>query len=169
MGKHEVFKLASYWRILGEIISGISKQRDVIRIICGRLKSKFEFIANVEMRILLNRHRLFSPCRLGWRAQMLCSLNLLAGSRGKCRFFNSSRSPWVPFPKSSKLKPAVGTNATNSAGVEALIFCMMKWINTSQLLPNTWCWCCKIRNKNIRLLSKCYNVLNQADTVSNLW
>ncbi len=50
-------------------------------------------------------------------------------------------------------------------------FCMMKWMNTSQLLPNTWCWCCKIRNKNIRLLSKCYNVLNQADTVIliDLW
>ena len=135
MGKHEVFKLANYWRILGEIISGIGKQRDVIRIICERRKSKFEFIANVEMRILLNRHRLFSPCRLGWRAQMLCSLNLLAISFGKCLLINSFNCSWVPFPKSSKLKPAVGTNATNSADVEALIFCMMKWMNTSQLLP----------------------------------
>ena len=40
--------------MLGEIISGIGKNRDDIRIICGRRKSKFEFIANEEMRTVLD-------------------------------------------------------------------------------------------------------------------
>ena len=44
--------------MLGVTISGIGKHRDVIRIICGRRKSKFEFIANEEMRTVLDWNRL---------------------------------------------------------------------------------------------------------------
>ena len=34
--------------MLGAIIRGVGKHGDVIRIICGRRKSKFELIANEE-------------------------------------------------------------------------------------------------------------------------